>query len=117
MSFQTIKTPAGETLVVLPLDEFEDLCDAADYARAQTARRPDDELLGAEEALAFAEAPTPLHFWRRKRDMTQAQLANIVGISQNYVASLEAGDRKGDPALFKKLAAALRVSMEMLVAD
>lgn len=117
MSFQTIKTPAGETLVVLPLDEFEDLRDAADYAKAQAARRPDEELLNADEALAYAEAPTPLHFWRRKRGFTQAQLAERVGISQNYVASLEAGDRKGDPSLFKKFAGVLHVPMEQLVAD
>lgn len=117
MSFQTIKTPGGETLVVLSLDEFEDLRDAADYAKAQAVRRPDEELLSADEALAFAEAPTPLHFWRRKRGLTQARLAEQVGISQTYVAGLEAGDRKGDPLLFKKFAAVLCVPMELLVAD
>lgn len=117
MSFQKIKTPGGETLVILPLAEFEELRDAADYAKAQTARRPDEELLSAAEALAFAEAPTPLHFWRRKRGMTQTELAEKAGISQNYVASLEAGSRKGDPALFKKLATALHMPMEQLVAD
>ena len=62
-------------------------------------------------------APTPLAFWRRKRGLTQTQLAEHVGISQNYVASLEKGDRKGDPALFKKLATALAVPMENLIAD
>lgn len=79
--------------------------------------RPEDETLTLDEALAFAEAPTPLHFWRRKREITQAQLAEHVGIAQSYVASLEKGERKGDPGLFKKLASALNVPMEMLVAD
>jgi DNA-binding XRE family transcriptional regulator len=117
MSFQTIKTPGGETLVVLPLDEYEDLRDAADYAKAKAARRPDEELLSVEEALAHAEAPTPLHFWRRKRDLTQAALAKAVGISQSYLADIERGARKGDPELYKKLARELNVRMEDLVAD
>lgn len=115
--FQTIKTPGGETLVVMPLEDFEDMRDAADFAKAKAALRTGEETLSADEALAFAEAPTPLHFWRRKRDLTQAALAEKVGIGQSYIAGLEAGDRKGDPALFKKLAAALNVPMEMLVAD
>ena len=113
----TFKTPGGETIVVLSLEEFEDMRDSLDLAKAIAARPAGEETLSQDEALAFAEAPTPLHFWRRKRELTQSELGKRVGISQNYIAGLEAGDRKGDPALFKKLAAALNVKMEMLVSD
>lgn len=106
---QTIKTPGGETLVLMSLDEYEDMQDVAAYDKAKAAMRPEDETLTLDEALAFAEASTPLHFWRRKRGITPAQLAEKVGISESYVASLEGGDDKGDPMLFKKLAAALHV--------
>lgn len=116
MTMQTIKTPAGETLVVLSLEDYEALRDAADHARALADVATGGETLTADEVMALVEAPTPLHFWRRKRDMTQTQLAEHAGIGQSYVAGLEAGDRKGDPALFKKLAAALNVRMEDLVA-
>jgi len=65
------QNPAGETLVVLPLAEFEALRDAADAA-AHARSMADlasgkEELLTAQEALALAEARTPLAFWRNKR--------------------------------------------------
>ena len=37
------------------------------------------------------------------------------GVTQSYIAALEAGARKGDPALFKRLAGALGARMEDLV--
>ncbi|MHB8885181.1 MAG: helix-turn-helix domain-containing protein [Methylovirgula sp.] len=117
MTHQTIKTPKGETLVVLPIEEYEALVDAADHAKALAALAGGEETLTHAEVQALLEAPTPLAFWRKKRDLTQTVLATAAGISQNYVAALEKGDRKGDPALFKKLAAALNVTIEDLVAD
>jgi ribosome-binding protein aMBF1 (putative translation factor) len=119
MTYQTIKTPAGETLVVLPLADFEALRDAADAAAHQRAMAAlangDEELLTAEETTALVEAAAPLAFWRRHRGLTQKDLATKAGISQSYVAALEAGDRKGDPALLKKLAEILKLRMEDLV--
>jgi DNA-binding XRE family transcriptional regulator len=115
---QTIKTPGGETLVVLPLDEFEALRDAADHAKALAAlARGEEEKLSAKEAIALAEAPTPIGFWRRKRGMTQVQLAKAVGISQSYLAGLETGARHGDAALVKRLAGVLRLPIEDLISE
>jgi DNA-binding XRE family transcriptional regulator len=94
----------------------QDACDAAHHAQSMAAlARGEEELLTSAEALAFARAPTPLAFWRRKRDMTQAALGKLCGVTQSYIASLESGARKGDPALFKRLATALRVRMDDLV--
>ena len=78
---------------------------------------PPDVRTGLVPAIHALAAPTPLAFWRKKRGMTQASLGEAVGISQSYVASLETGDRKGDPSLFKRLADALKVKMEDIVAD
>ncbi len=116
---QTIKTPNGETLVVLPLAEFEALHEAADAAQHAEAlaalARGDEEKLTAEEALALATAATPLAFWRKKRGLTQAKLAEAAEISQSYLAELEGAKRKGDPTLIKRLAMVLRIAMEDLV--
>lgn len=166
---QTLKTPSGETLVVLDQEEFDRLNtraaeaardpdflrtmdaieaimgtlveigivldgmaeskirgaltgavqDAADAAHAAEAMRRvaagEIETLDADEAIALAEAPTPLAFWRRKRGLTQSALADAASISQNYVSQLEAGARKGDAELVLKLARALHVRMEDLV--
>ncbi len=118
---QKITTPGGETLIVLPLADYEALVDAADIASAKAAiaavARGEIEPLTAEEVAAAIEAPTPLAFWRKKRGLTQAALAAKTGISQNYLSGLEGGARKGDPSHFKRLAAALRVRMEDLIAD
>ena len=89
---------------------------AARHARSMAAlARGDEELLTAAEARALAEAPTPLAFWRRKRVLTQAAPGKAAGVTQNYIAALESGARKGDPALFKRMAAGLGVRMEDLV--
>ncbi|MBV9114164.1 MAG: helix-turn-helix transcriptional regulator [Hyphomicrobiales bacterium] len=121
MTIQTIKTAAGETLVILPLDEYEALEDAVDAARHVTVMaklaRGESEALTSKEVRTLLAAPTPLAFWRRKRGFTQSALAKRAEISQSYLASLEAGKRKGDPALVKRLARALTLRMEDLVAD
>ena len=70
-----------------------------------------------DEVLCALDAATPLAFWREKRGMTQKALGAAAGVGQSYIASLESGARKGDPALFKRLAQALRVRIEDLIAD
>jgi DNA-binding XRE family transcriptional regulator len=118
---QFIKAPSGETLVVLSEEEYEALLDAADAAHARKAmaavRRGAMPVLSSSEVDEALEHPTPLPFWRGRKKLTQAALAKRVGISQSYLAGLEKGKRKGDPALFLRLARALDVPMEALVAE
>ncbi len=116
MAHQTIKTPAGETLVVMPLEEFEALCDAAEHAKSMAAlARGEEERLTPAEALAFAEAATPVAFWRRKRGLTQAELAARAGTSQSALAGMESGARVGTAAVLKRVATALGVRIDDLV--
>ncbi len=121
MAIQTLKTAAGETLVVLQLAEYEVLIHAADAghgARSLAAlARGEEELLTAEEALAFIDAPTPLVFWRRKRGLTQAALAERSGISQSTLARMESGASVGTALALKRVAAVLHVRLDDLVTD
>jgi ribosome-binding protein aMBF1 (putative translation factor) len=87
---------------------------AAHKATMAAVARGEQEMLAAEETVA---APTQLTFWRAKRGLTEKQLSQTVGISQSYIADLEAGRRKGDAALLERLARALRLRMEDLVAE
>ena len=116
---QTITTPTGEKMAILPLSDYEALLDAIDAAQALAeagaVARGDLETLTSLETAALIEAATPLAFWRGKRGLTQAELAAAVGISQSYVAGLESGARKGDPALFLRLSRALKVPLEHLI--
>ena len=115
---QFIRSSSGETLVVLPEDEYEALRDAAHAGQAMEAvQRGQMPTLSSAEVDEFLRYATPLAFWRGKRKLTQAVLAQRVGISQSYLAGLEKGKRKGDPALFLRLARALDVPMEALVAS
>jgi DNA-binding XRE family transcriptional regulator len=102
----------------LTRQEYEDLIDARDHAVAMR-----DVATGAMETLSDAEmdaylaAPTPLAFWRRRRGLTQAALAAAVGVSQPYLAQIETGARKGDVRLYARMAKALRLRIEDLVAE
>jgi len=104
--------------VTLTRQEYEDLIDARDHALALR-----DVATGAMETLSEAEldeylaAPTPLAFWRRRRGLTQAALAATVGITQPYLAQIETGQRTGDVRLYARLAKALRLRIEDLIAE
>ena len=112
---QIITSPSGEELVVLPRSEYEDLVDALAARKVEAALAAGrEELLAAEEAAALLAAPTPLAFWRKKRDKTQAQLAAEIGVSQNFLSDLERGKAKGDVRLYAKLARSLKLSIDDL---
>lgn len=121
MNHTLIKTPQGEEMVLISKADFDAIEDALDAARheqvmADIAAGRQEWLTSEEVEAALAES-TPLAFWRKKRGMTQTALASAVGISKSYMSGLEAGARKGDPALFLKLARTLRVRMEDIVEE
>src|SRR5215210_9060991 len=111
-------TPGGEPIVILTANEYErlraaeeDAKDAAIASRAMAEYRADKSIaLTSAEMRQLLAAPTPVAFWRRKRGLTQAELAAAVGISQGYLAQIETGVRTGEAALYLKLARALRLS-------
>ena len=118
MTVQRIVTPAGEEMVVLPAQEFQDLIDARDAALLMAdVRAGRTDLLSEAEVDDYLAAPTPLAFWRRKRGLTQVQLAEAAGISQAYLSQIEGGHRIGDVDTVARLAKALKVRVEDLLAD
>jgi ribosome-binding protein aMBF1 (putative translation factor) len=121
MQHTFVTTPSGEELVLVSRADFErvqELFDAVSHRRTMEAiTRGEQEVLTAEEVREALSAASPLAFWRRKRGLTQKTLSGQVAASQSYLADLEAGRRKGDPALIKRLAKALNVRMEDLVVD
>ncbi|MCU1589236.1 MAG: family transcriptional regulator [Frankiales bacterium] len=58
--------------------------------------------------------PTHLVRLREKDRQSKTQLAKAAGISLGYLADLESGRRKGNPAVIGKLADALNVPTSML---
>jgi DNA-binding XRE family transcriptional regulator len=74
-----------------------------------------DPGLTAKEMRELLAAPTPLAFWRRKRGLTQASLAEAAGIKQNYLSDLETGKREGSPAQWLRIARSLNLPLEDLI--
>ena len=118
-SLQKIVTPNGETLVVLPLSDYEALVDAADIAAADrvlaeiAAGRDEfipesmvDRLLGGESAIRL---------WREYRGLTAGAVAAQAGVSAGYLSELEAGKKRGSVAALGRIAAVLGLAIDDLV--
>jgi len=60
-------------------------------------------------------APTPFAFWRKRSGKTQANLAAEAGVSQPFLAQIEAGKRRGTVAVLARIARALGVRIDDLV--
>jgi len=114
---QIITSPAGDELIVIPRQDYEDLVDTLMALKAHAAIQAGEELLTAEENAAYLAAPTPLALWRKKRGLTQAELAADVGASQIFLSDIERGKVKGDITVYVKMAKRLNVRIEDLAAD
>jgi transcriptional regulator with XRE-family HTH domain len=113
---QVIRGSSGEKLVVVPFEDYEALIDANTALEAKLALAlGGEELLADEEINALLELPTPLAFWRKKRGLSQVELAEKLGVGQGYVSDLESGRRIGAVDLYAKLAEILSVAMEDLL--
>ncbi|MDR6953801.1 DNA-binding XRE family transcriptional regulator [Ancylobacter sp. 3268] len=119
------KSPAGEDIVILSRPEYDALVaaseDAAD-ARAAGAvlsriEAGTEALIADEDMDAYLAAATPLAFWRKKRGLTQAALASATGVGQGFLSEIESGKKTGDVATLKKIANALGLRIDDIVAE
>jgi DNA-binding XRE family transcriptional regulator len=120
------KGPQGDDIVILSRAEYDQLIAAAneDAADVETLRRSiarvdsgEEETFSSAEVDAFLAAKTPLAFFRRKRGMSQDDLAKRTGITQGYLSEIEIGRKSGDVRTLRKLADALKVTLDSLVTD
>jgi len=123
---RTIVTPAGETLVVLPLPKYEALVNAA------TDAKEDEADLGAYEPAkagltSGAESISPPEIcklilngdvrlkavpeWRRRR---HSEVAARAGIGQGYLSDLEHGKGSGAPDTLVEIADFLGVPADWI---
>lgn len=52
---------------------------------------------------------------RKERNLTQKQLATLIGVKNSVISFYEVGDRTPSPEVLKKLAVALHVSADILL--
>jgi DNA-binding XRE family transcriptional regulator len=112
--------PLSRDPVDLAIARAGDKANAAEATgRRRVAAREDrtvTEIVPAEVARALAAGVTPLKAWREGRGLTQAVLAERAGLSRAYVAQLEAGAREPSLSALRRLAAALDLLADDLMA-
>ena len=117
---QMIDTPGGERMVVLPLEDYERLCAAAedladmrDYDRAkQGLAAGTDELIPADFGDRILDGESPVRVWREYRGLSVKQLAASAQISAAYLSQIEGGSRNGSLSTMKALAKGLSLDVD-----
>ena len=120
---QVIDTPDGERMVVLPLNEYEQLCEAAEnladiQAFDEAKRRLEEgmeELIPAEFADRIIDGENPVRVWREFRSLSVKELAEKAEISGAYLSQIEGGSREGSISTLKALATALSLDLVDIV--
>jgi DNA-binding XRE family transcriptional regulator len=98
--------------VTISREEYEDLLDTRAYL---VAKQKNPVMLSNEEAMAFLDEPYPLAFWRKRRGLTQAELAAALAVSQPFVAQIETGKRLGDVHFYQRAARFFGIQIESLL--
>ena len=116
------KSPKGDDIVILSRKEYDRLLVAAneDVIDATIARKAiarNEETLSEAEMDELLAARTPLAFWRKKRGLTQTELAKAAGIAQGFLSEIESGLKTGDVTVLQRIAIALEISLLELVPD
>lgn len=109
--------------VTIPRAEYERLrALEEDLADIQAALVVDARLDSGEEEIIPAsvvdrllDGEPPLRVWREFRNLTQSDLARISGVNLIQIVDIDAGRQNGSVFTLRKLAAALRVSVDDII--
>ena len=96
------------------LAEFVSLAQEANHFE-ESLESGKEELLPVEYADRLINGENPIYVWRIYRKMTQAKLAKHAEISIPYLSQLENNERSGSKVVLKKIANALKISMDDIV--
>ena len=98
---------------ILPWDQFQALMHAA---KAGEVAAPARHLpLPVRIRQSSSENVHPVRAWREYRNLNQAQLAALAGISRAYLAQIEGGERTGTLDVMARIACALGCQIEHLI--
>jgi DNA-binding XRE family transcriptional regulator len=115
-------TPSGDQMVVLSLAEYERLVeaaeDAADVRAYDEAKRKlaagEEEMIPSAIVDRILDGENKVRVWREHRGLAAKDLAAMIGISAAYLSQIEKGTRDGSFETIKRIAAALRLSVDDL---
>lgn len=94
----------------------EDTADIAAFDRAVSRLASGrEELVPSQYANRLIDGESPVRVYRAFRGFTQAALSGASGVNRVQIADLEGGQKSGSIKTIKKLANALRVSVDDLI--
>lgn len=122
---QFITTPNGETLAIMPVEDYEALAAAAEEidpaeeeALAAAMRRLRDEERGeplpVDSFRRILAGESPVRVWREHRGVSARDLAARLGLSAGLLSDIEKGDTDGSVEVLRSIAHELGVSMDDL---
>lgn len=106
-------------MITITRAEYDRLREAADnladieaYTRAMAAN---EESISAEAVKRMVDGESPVRVYRELRQMTQSALATASGVNRVQIADIEAKRSRGSIETMRKLAEALKVTIDDLV--
>lgn len=111
-------------MVTIPKDEYlrlkaleEDFVDLQSVSEIlQRLDGGEEELIPAAIVDRLLGGEQPLAVWRQHRSLTQAELARRSGVNRVQIIDIEAGRKTGSVETLRKLALALDIDIDDLVA-
>ncbi len=128
ISPQTIMSPSGEEMIVLSRRDYDALLaglgdeDAEDRAGSALVSDAIDGLAKGEIVTcpfwvaAIVADDRPLRALRKRAGLTQQELAAAAGVSQGFIADIEAGAKKPGGDTLERLSKALKIEPSWLAA-
>jgi hypothetical protein len=114
----------GEKIAMLPVADYERLVNLAEdkadilaAERAEERRRNGEEYVPAEVVNRILAGESPLRVWRQFRGLTLKELSKASAVSLTQISDMERRTRQGRPAQWRRLADALRVSVDDVLPD
>ena len=112
----------GKQFAVIPVEELQKLIadtemladvKAYDAAKARLDLG-EDEVIPYEITERRVAGESTVKIWREHRGLTQEKLAKTSRVSRGMIAAIEAGHKRGGIATLRRLASALKVSLDNL---
>ena len=118
---QILKDKTGKpAFAILDYADYERLLaaaeDAEDAQAVRAALADGGEVTPLELTERIVAGESPVRVWREHRELTQSHLAAKAGITQSYIAGIEAGKRTGSVKALRAIADALGTDLDELVA-
>ena len=115
---QIITSNGKPTFAVLPYEEYLSLLNQVDIPDEQLfliAQARDEEFFPSDIIDRILTGKNPVRIYREYRQLIQQELANKIGKSKQYIASIENGAKKGSAETLKNIAEALRIDLDIII--